>query len=792
MPRARLKRTSSRMNKPASIPAEMVPAEGRYHGGPPSNFNLTQEETPEFVEHWRAIMLDKWRILALAVLVAVIAYVAVSQMTPVYRSSATVLIDMERGNLLQIGDAYSGAIPYYKEYFQTQTDILKSREVALRVVTKLKLSEHPEFDPRQKKPSALEKWMNEHLPALAAIYSKPVGALDKASLEDQVLEGFIANLSIEPVRLSHLVKVSFESHNAMLAAAVANATAEAYMQADLDARYKMSENAELLLHQQLADLKAKWDASERALQAYRDREGMLDSKNTVLSGAGGQLEALTLKLVDARFRRSEAEQAQNQVRAGNYESVPAVVQNSSVQRAKEIEAEAEKKLAAVSQRYGSNHQKFLAASSDVSAARANTRRQIQNLVASVTKEYEAARATENTIEEALARSKGTIQDLNQKEIGLGVLEREAATNRRLYQTFLTRFKETSASKYSQSSHARLVDAAVPALLPIRPAKARTVAVAAALSLFLGVISSLLLKALNNTVKTSGDVEAKLHQPFLAALPVLLGKQNIARAVLDQPHGLFAESIRTASTGVLLSALDTTRPIVVVTSSVREEGKSTFAMNLAFSQAKTKRVLLIEGDMRRPCFGKVMNLSREQKGLSQLLSGACTFEECLLQVDGTFVITAGRIPPKPLELLASQEFRDLLAMLRDRCDMIIIDSPPVQLVSDALVIGSQSTGLIYVVMANKTLAPLARAGLKRIASANIPIFGVVLNAQDFKKAERYYGDYASVSSAAYYLPAPQTPNERRGFRAVATSLLRRTFGRWRTRQVWTIKKPNIAM
>ena len=782
------------MNKPASMPPEMVPAEGRYHGGPPYNLNLTREETPEFVEHWRAIMLDKWRILALAVLVAVIAYVAVSQMAPVYRSSATVLIDMERRSLLQMGDAYSGAIPYYKEYFQTQTDILKSREVALRVVTKLKLTEHPEFDPRQQKPPALEKWMNEHLPALAAIYSKPVGALDEASLEDQVLKGFTAKLSIEPVRLSHLVKVSFESHNAMLAAAVANATAEAYMQADLDARYKMSENAEQLLHQQLADLKAKWDASERALQAYRDREGMLDSKNTVLSGAGGQLEALTLKLVDARFRLSEAEQAQNQVRAGNYESVPAVVQNSSVQRAKEIQAEAERKLAAVSQRYGTNHQKFLAASSDASAARANTRRQIQNLVASVTKEYEAARATEKTIGEALARSKGTIQNLNQKEIGLGVLEREAATNRRLYQTFLSRFKETNASKYSQSSYARLVDAAVPALLPIRPAKARTVAIAAALSLFLGVIGSLLLKALNNTVKTSGDVEAKLHQPFLAALPALLGngKQNIARAVLDQPHGLFAESIRTASTGVLLSALDTPRPIVVVTSSVREEGKSTFAMNLAFSQAKTKRVLLIEGDMRRPCFAKVMNLSGEQKGLSQLLSGACTFEECLLQVDGTFVISAGRIPPKPLELLASQEFRDLLAMLRDRCDMIIIDSPPVQLVSDALVIGSQSTGLIYVVMANKTLAPLARAGLKRIASANIPIFGVVLNAQDFKKAERYYGDYASVSSAAYYLPAPQTSNESSGFRAAATSLLRRTFGRWRTRQAWKIKKPNIAM
>ncbi|MGH8627203.1 MAG: GumC family protein, partial [Gammaproteobacteria bacterium] len=781
------------MNKPASIPPELVPAEGRYHGWPPSTLNLTQEETPEFVEHWRAIMLDKWTILALTVLVTVIAYVAVSQMAPVYQSSATVLIDSDRPNLVPIGDAYNSAVTYYKEYFQTQAEVFKSREVARRVVSKLELTEHPEFDPRQRSPSALENWMNEHLPALAASYWKPVAALDKATLEAQVLKRFADGLSIEPVRLSQLVKVTFEAHNATLAAAVANATAEAYIQADLDALYRTSEKGEQLIYQQLADLKAKLDASERALQAYRDREGMLDNKSTVLSGAGRQLDELTGKLVEARLRLSEAEQAHNQVSAGeatNYESVPAVVKSESVQRAKEIEAEAERKVAEVSQRFGPKHQKFLAASSDLSAARANTRRQIQNLAASVGREYEAARSTEKTIREALAQSKGTIQGLNRKEIELGVLEREAAANGQVYQTFLSRFKEVNATKYSQGSNARLVDSAVPALLPIRPAKARTVAIAAALSLFLGVIGSLLLKVLNNTVKTSGDVEAKLHQPFLAALPVVPGKakQNVARAVLDHPYGPFAESIRTASTGVLLSALDTPRKIVVVTSSVREEGKSTFAMNLAFSQAKAKRVLLIEGDMRRPCFAKLMNLSGEQKGLSQLLSGACTFEECLLQVDGTFVIPAGRIPPNPLELLASQEFRDLLAMLRDRCDMVIIDSPPVQLVSDALVIGSQSTGLIYVVTANKTPAPLARAGLKRIASANIPIFGVVLNAQDFKKAERYYGDYSSVSSAVYCLPPSQTPTKSRRFRAVATSLLRRTFGHWRTKQAWNIKKP----
>jgi len=669
------------MNKLASISPELVTGEGHYYGGPPPNLNLAHEETPEFVVHWRAIMLRKWSILAFAMLVAVIAYVVVSQMDSVYRSSAIILIETGRQTLVPTGEVNDRTDSHDKEYFQTQAEVLKSNTVAQRVITKLKLTEHPEFVPRQEKPSGLEKWINAYFPGSAA---KPVGALGEASLETEVLKRFAKSLSIEPVRMSQLIKVSFEAYDPALAAAAANATVEAYTQADLDARYKMNENAGRLINQPLADLKATLDASERALQAYRDREGMLDNKSTVLSGTGAQLDELTQELVGARVRRFEAEQAHNQVKAGeatNYDSVPAVVKSSSTQRAKEAETEAEKKVAEVSQEHGPKHPTFVVASSDLSAARANTRTQIQNLVASVVKEYEAARATEKTIGEALEQSKRAIQDHNRKEIQLGVLEREAATNRQLYQTFLSRLKETTASKIAQGSNARLVDAAVPTLLPIRPAKVRTVAIATAFSLFLGVLGSILLSALNNSVKTSGDVKGKLHQPFLAALPVLPGKdkKNFARAVLDHPHDLFAESIRTASTRLLLSPLDTSGKIVVVTSSVHQEGKSTFAINLAFSQAKTQRVLLIEGDMRRPCFGKVMNLSGEQKGLSQLVSGACALEECLLQVDGTdlHVIPAGHLPPNPLELLVSQKFRDVLTMLRDRYDMVIIDSPPIQ-------------------------------------------------------------------------------------------------------------------
>ncbi|MDQ3197035.1 MAG: polysaccharide biosynthesis tyrosine autokinase [Pseudomonadota bacterium] len=744
------------MNKRASTSPELVPLERLYEGMAHAAPDAEREETPEFVEWWRAIMMHKWRILAFACFVATLTYWIVSQADPVYRSTATVLVEPDTAKLVPIGNTYNdGTRHEYREYFQTQAEILKSRAVAQRVVSELKLPEHPEFGARQSRPSAAENWIKAHLPALASLIWKPAPVLDDESFEIQVLKSFANRLYVDPVRQTQLIKVSFEANDARLAAAAANATAEAYIQADLDARYKTSDKSGQLINEQLADLKTTLDASEKALQAYRDREGMLDNKSTVLGGSGRQMEELTHRLVEARVRLSEAEQAYGQVKAGEssgHDSAPAVVKSPSVQQAKEAEAAAERKVAEFSQRYGPGHPNFEAARSDLSAAQANTRRQIQNLVASVAKEYQAARATEKTIEASLARSKGTIQDLNRKEIPLGVLEREAATNRQIYQAFLSSSKETSAVRDAQGSNARLVDLAVPETQPFRPAKRRIVAIAVVLSLFLGIAVSLLMKTLRTTVKTSADVEKKLHHPFLAAMPVLprKGKRNVGRSTLDHPHDVYAESVRTASTGVLLSALDTPHKIVVVTSSVPEEGKSTFAMNFAFSQSRSKRVVLIEADMRRPCFGKVLNLPPQHKGLSQLIAGTATFDECLIRIDGTnlHVIPAGPLPPHPLELLSSPKFHEVLVMLRDRCDTVIVDSPPVQLVSDALVIGSQATGVIFVVKADDTPTPSVRAGLKRISSANIPVFGVVLNQQDFKKAEKYYGENSSYGKLGY--------------------------------------------
>lgn len=716
-------------------------------------------ETPELVELWRAIMLRKWSIVTLGVLAGALAAFAVNHMQPVYQGSTTVLLEAAPAKVVsQIEDVYSG-VANNREYFQTQAEVMKSREVAQRVVNRLQLSTNREFDPRQRDTSGWKPWLQTNFPSLSdAVFDTPIDPSDTAAIQQAVLRKFDRQLTVDPVRLSQLVRIRFESRDPALAAAVANAVGEAYIELDRENRMAATAGAGNWIRERLGELRKKLDAAERNLQQYRDKEGLLDSKSTVLSGTGRQMDELTNRMVDASVRRSMAEEAFRQLKAGEsnqYESVPAVVRSPSVQNAKAIENELSKKLAEVSQRYGPDHPRHIAAATELAAARASTQREIRTIVDSVVKEYQAAVATEKSIDSQLQQSKGAIQSLNRKEIQLNALEREVTTNRQLYETFLTRYGETSATRDGPAANARIVDRAVPTINPIRPKGFQLVAVAAASGLFLGALGAVFLNRLNNTIRTTADVESKLRQPFLAALPIIgmIQRKHAARMVMQYPDNLFSEGIRTASTGVMLSALDSPNKVVSVTSSVPGEGKSTFSINWALNLAKSKRTLLIEADVRRPTVLKSLGMKDVRGGLSDVVAGDLTLEEAIVDVDGSSlrVLSAGRQVPDPIDLLSSNRFAGLVNELHSQYEMIILDCPPVQMVSDALVIGRLGTGLVYLVKADDTPVAMARIGLKRITDAGIKILGVVLNQHDYKKAERYYGEtygYGKYSYSSY--------------------------------------------
>jgi succinoglycan biosynthesis transport protein ExoP len=713
----------------------------------------TPEQTLDIVEYWRAISKRRWSILGLTLLVAILSALIASSIRPTYRGMATLLIEQGKAKVVSIEEIYSQGI-IQREYYQTQVEILKSEELARKVVARLKLTTHPDYDPRQLPTSWITRFFS------------PEGDLTASPSEDviakRVLRRFREGIQVQLVRNSQLVQVSFVAHDRELASIVPNVMADTYIESDLEARMAMTQKAAEWLRDRMGDLRSKLDGAEKALQDYRDRERIVDTKGLAMAGAGRQLEELTRSLVESRQRRAETESANSmvqQMKAGrltpNFESIPAVLRHPGVQRMKEQEADADRRLSDAAKRYGPEHPKMIQARAELEAAKESTRKQVDMVVSGLAKEYEVAKANEQAIERALAQSRSDIQGINRKEFQLGVLEREVQQNRNLYDMFVNRLKETSVGGDLQSTVARVVD---PATLPsnaFAPNRKQIVGISATVALVLTAMLALLLDRLANTLNSTSDVETRLGVPALGVLQKIKGfvKKGFVSelAFFNDTQSTFAEAVRTVRTSVLMSALDQAHKVVIITSCVPEEGKTTLSFNLACALGQVKKVLLVDGDLRRPKIGKLVGRDSRMPGLADLVAGQAQVSQCVFFDDraGIHILPAGTVPPNPLELISSKRFDDVIRKLKEAFDIVIIDSAPLQLVSDAQVLSQFASALIYVVKADSTPYQVAQNGLKKLRRINAPILGVVLNQLDLEKAEKYYGEYSGYRSYKGY-------------------------------------------
>jgi succinoglycan biosynthesis transport protein ExoP len=715
---------------------------------PPSN------DTLDVVEYWRAISKRRWSILGLTLVMAVLASLVVSAMRPVYRGTATLLIEQGKSKVVSIEEVYSQGM-IQREYYQTQAEILKSEDLARKVVQKLKVYSHPDFDPRQ----AEAGWVSR---AVGFVFSRNAGMPTEEDAVRSAVQKFRNELQVQLVRNSQLVQVSFSSFDRELAAKVPNALADTYIESDLEARMAMTQKASEWLRERLGELRTKVDTAEKALQEYRDRERIVDTKGLALSGAGRQLEELTKALVDARQKRAEAESAYamvQQIKAGKmqagYDSVPAVLRHPLIQRMKEQEGEADRRLSDAAKRYGPEHPRLVQARAELEAAKENTRKQVEVVVGGLSREYEAARANEAAVERALGQSKSDIQGINRKEFQLGVLEREAQQNRNLYDMFVNRLKETSVASDLQATVARVMDPATVPTNAYAPKKTQIVGIVAAVTMIIAAMLALLLDRLANTLNSTSDVENRLQVPALGVLQKIKGfvKKGFVSelAFFNDTQSTFSEAVRTVRTSVLMSALDHAHKVVVITSSVPEEGKTTLSFNLACALGQVKKVLLVDGDLRRPKIGKLVGRDSKSPGLADLVAGQAQVSQCVFfdERAGIHILSAGTVPPNPLELLSSKRFEDVITKLKEAFDIVLIDSAPLQLVSDAQVLSQFASSVIYVVKADSTPYQVAQNGIKKLRRVNAPILGVVLNQLDLEKAEKYYGEYSGYRSYRGY-------------------------------------------
>lgn len=715
----------------------------------------------DLLQIWRSIAKRKFQIIALALVAAVLAYVITSRITPIFESRTTVMFETRKANIVSIDQAFTGVSPD-QQNFQTQTEILRSRDLALKTIQRLRLWEHPDYDPRIEHEDLvrdlLARW------GLGDFFNKPSAApaeWNDALLAEAVYGAFAAALKVEPLpRNNQIVTIHFASPDRALAARVANTHADTYVTEDLNARFEMGNSARLWLSQRLSELRTQVTASEQALQRFRESKGLIDISGSAQTGVSQQATDIRGRLIDAQVRRAEVEIAYQQIRAvgkdaASLSALPAIQRNAAVASARGAFLGAERKVAELAERYGPDHPRMLQAQAERASALTALQSQVNLVVATITREFEQARAQEQTLQRSLDASEESVRRVNRYEFDLGVLQREVESNRQLYDMFLSRGKETDIASDLQNPVARIIDRAVSGS-QIAPQVMRTALIVLAVALLLGCAAAVLVDQLDKTIKTVEDAERKLQQPLLASLPVLERKNarrgTACRMLLDHPDSVFAEAIRTARSGILLSALDATQRTILVTSTLPGEGKTVFAMGVAEALAQQgSRTLLLECDMRRPSIARAIDLDPGVAGLSALVAGTAGIEDCVRQLPDSAldIIVTGTVPPNPQELLASRRFRTLLDALKERYEVIIIDSAPIELVADAAVLAPLCTGVAYVVKSAETPAPLAARGLTHVRRAGGQVLGLVLSQLDHRRAHRYYGEYSGYGMGGYY-------------------------------------------
>lgn len=723
--------------------------------------NLGRRESDnEFIDLgrlFRAVMHFKWGVLGLAFAISLISGLVVYSMEPVYRASASIALESQEANLVSVEEVYSLGTDNY-QYTQTQIEILKSRSLAERVVRKLELHKHPVFLPDEDQGAP---WFSFDLEKfLPARKKEPPVQLTPEEQNEQAIQwitGVVAGgLTVSPVQYSYIIYLQFESTDSLLAATVVNAVAEEFISGNLETRLSGTLQATDWLSERLDDLQLNLRESEQALQHFRDQEGLVNVEG--VTGLGGsELRSLSQRLEEASKARIEAENIKEDVQGFNNASteelmtIPAVLQHQLISELKSEQTRSQRKVAELGKRYGRLHPKMIAAQSDLSAASIELGNEVQKVVSGISREYKVALRNEIQLRKTWESRKSEMQDFNSIEFRLTELQRNVDTNRTLYDIFFTRIKSISETGGFEKPHARVVDRAMTPNYPIKPNKRLSITLAFILGTILGCGIAILLDILDNTIKSPDDVQEKLGSPLLGAVPKMkLSDTEKFEQFWENPQSHYAEAIRTIRTGIVLSGLDTPAKIILVTSTVQGEGKSTTALNLGAALGKMEKTLVIGGDLRRPSLARECKLAANHQGLSHFVSGTAKLDECIefLSDMNVHVMPAGIIPLNPLEMLSSKKFVSSLQFLRERYQRIIIDSAPIQAVSDALVLASYADSVIYVVNADSTSATLAQRGISSMKNSGAKVTGVVLNKFDSRKAGKYYqldGYYQSEES-----------------------------------------------
>ncbi|MGH7794168.1 MAG: GumC family protein [Candidatus Binatia bacterium] len=735
------------------------------------------DEVPGLRSYWQLLKKHKRKIAVCVAAAVACALVIVLSMTPLYTAKTVLLIERYGPKVINVQPVLSESVESSAsdaDYYQSQYEILKSRSLAAAVIKSQGLDKNPIFTGEGRRKNVIEVFNG--LLSKATAWMRWGNQAEVAGIPSDVksesINAYQGMLDVEAVKRSRLVRISISSPSPALSASIANAHAQAYVRQGIRLKSQASEQARKFLETELTGLKQRVEESEAALNQFRRGKGIIsldDKENIVVD----RLADLNKRLTEAEADRIGLEAQARLIKQREYDSLPAVVSSPLIQNLKAQMVQLEAQYANLAAQFKPGYPQLAQLRMQLDETKQKLGAQIKNVVESINSAYMAAAGKERQLRVEMNNQKSAALALKDASVDYAILSREASTNSQLYDSVLARLKELALSSEIPASNVSVVDLAEVPLWPSEPRKRLTVMLAAALGLVAGFGLALVSEHLDNTLRTPEDVERHLRLANLVVVPDFFSlPKNATRWKLpftkrkpafdsklcvpsksavpaNLRFTLITEAYRKLRTAILYSRPGQPPKTILFTSSTAGEGKTISVTNTAIMFAHLGyNCLVIDADLRRPQCHRALRVNND-RGLTDFLVGQAAMEQVIKRtsVANLSVLNCGAGAPNPAELIGSQKMQDGLKALKQCYDFILIDSPPVIPVSDAVILATLVDGVVFVVRGQDTPKNWVKGALAELNSGRAKLLGVVLNRVDLRSAD--YQGYYQYYDGEYY-------------------------------------------
>lgn len=743
------------------------------------NDHLSGQQEISLLELWRIALKKRRVILNTTILVFVVAALYSFLATPKYTAEGELLIDREP-NILSFEDIFQ-IESFNDDYFQTQYKLLQSRALAGDTIDKLRAN-------------ANESYVISGLlggPSQGDIKNDP-------RLRGKLVNALLAKLVIRPLRKTRLVQASFTHPDPEFAAAALNSLFDSYIEMNVEKKYQATEQATDFLTKQITSVQAEIADGEKKLQEYGKEKNIIalkDNENTVITKLGELNKALT----DAQIDRVNKETYYNEIAVATPDYIPDALTNPLIQKLREEYSRLNRDYVKKSVNFLPNHPEMQSLKAELETAKKSLEDETQALIKRAYSDFQTALKKEQALAAVFNRQKTEAFQLNSNAIQYNGLQIQIQNQKNLLESLMKRKSETDVSsrlRGLRTSNIWVVDRAEVPAVPSSPDKAKNMLFALLIGLVAGTGLAFIFERLDNTVKNADDVKAFAGIPLLGVVPDFfangLGRgygkphqekrpgaglkslkkvwnpladrvmsavgrpkpearteeqESMDLVVHFSPGSPFSEYYRSIRTTLLLTASDPKMQALAVMSPLPQEGKTGTLSNLAGAFAQSGRsVVIIDADLRKPRLHKIFRM-QNLNGLTKYLTTDVPFEDLIraTPIPTLFLINAGPVPPNPVELLGSDKMTNLINRLKKKFDVVLVDTPPVLAVSDAMVLGPRLDGAILVVRAGKTPRDALRQAREKLDAHKIKGMGVIINQVqarelNYSYADKYYAYY----------------------------------------------------